>query len=98
MFLPEDIKGKKGPLIVKKYNTFQEVGEESILHSKFGYILSKNKFEGALMCKKIGSKLIIMDDGLQSINVKKDFNILVIDGTFKFGNNNNTRRTIKRTS
>ena len=49
--------------------------------------MSKNKFEGALMCKKIGSKLIIMDDGLQSINVK-DFNILVIDGTFKFGNNN----------
>ena len=40
------------------------------------------------MCKNIGSKLIIMDDGLQSINVKKDFNILVIDGTFKFGNNN----------
>ena len=80
---------KKGPLIVKKNSTFHEVGEESILHSKFGLTcVSKNKFKGALMCKRIGAKLIIMDDGLQSINVKKDFNILVIDGAFKFGNNN----------
>ena len=80
---------KKGPLIVKNINTFEQVGEESILHAQYGpTCMSKNKREGAIFCENIGSDLIIMDDGLQSINIKKNLNIMVVDSSFGFGNNN----------
>ena len=62
----------KGPLIVKKTMHFQDVGDESLIHANFGSTcVSKNKVEGAKLCKKNGADLIILDDGLQSINVKK---------------------------
>ena len=79
----------KGPLIVSKDHSFQEVGEESLLHSHFGLTcVSKKKFLGAKFCEAQGGKLIIMDDGLQSIDVKKDCKVLVIDSEYGFGNKN----------
>ncbi len=79
----------KGPLIVSKDHSFHEVGEESLLHSHFGLTcVSKKKFSGAKFCEAQGGKLIIMDDGLQSIDIKKDCKILVIDGDYGFGNKN----------
>jgi len=78
---------KKGPILVKDNSTYEEVGEESLLHSKYGHTcVSKNKFYGANFCKDCGSDLIIMDDGLQSIDIKKDCKILVIDENYRFGN------------
>ena len=79
----------KGPLIVSKDHSFQEVGDESLLHSHFGLTcVSKKKFLGAKFCEAQGGNLIIMDDGLQSIDIKKDCKILVIDGDYGFGNKN----------
>ena len=79
----------KGPLIVSKYHSFHEVGEESLLHSHFGLTcVSKKKFLGAKFCEAEGGKLIIMDDGLQRIDIKKDCKILVIDSEYGFGNKN----------
>ena len=79
----------KGPLIVSKDHSFHEVGEESLLHSHFGLTcVSKKKFLGAKFCEAQGGKLIIMDDGLQSIDVKKDCKVLVIDSEYGFGNKN----------
>ena len=79
----------KGPLIVSKDHSFHEVGEESLLHSHFGLTcVSKKKFLGAKFCEAQGGKLIIMDDGLQSIYIKKDCKILVIDSDYGFGNKN----------
>ncbi len=61
-----------GPLIVKKTMHYQDVGDESLIHASFGSTcVSKNKVEGAKLCKKNGADLIILDDGFQSINVKK---------------------------
>ncbi len=78
---------KKGPILVKKNSTFEDFGEESLLHSKYGYTcVSKNKFYGANFCKACGSDLIIMDDGLQSVDIKKNCKILVIDENYRFGN------------
>ncbi|MEE2694972.1 MAG: tetraacyldisaccharide 4'-kinase [Pseudomonadota bacterium] len=78
---------KKGPIIVNNKLTFLEVGDESILHSKHGLTcMAKNKVEGARLCEANDSELIIMDDGLQSIDIKKDIKILVIDGDYCFGN------------
>ena len=79
----------KGPLIVSKYHSFHEVGEESLLHSQFGLTcVSKKKISGAKFCEAQGGKLIIMDDGLQSIDIKKDCKVLVIDSDYGFGNKN----------
>jgi len=88
--LTRGYKGKlRGPLIVESLNNFEQVGEESIIHAQYGLTcMSKNKIKGAIFCENIGSDLIIMDDGLQSINLKKNFNIMVIDSLFGFGNNN----------
>ena len=79
----------KGPLIVSKNHSFHEVGEESLLHSHFGLTcVSKKKILGAKFCESQGGKLIIMDDGLQSIDIKKDCKVLVIDSDYGFGNKN----------
>ena len=79
----------KGPLIVSKDHSFHEVGEESLLHSHFGLTcVSKKKILGAKFCEAQGGKLIIMDDGLQSIDIKKDCKVLVIDSDYGFGNKN----------
>ena len=79
----------KGPLMVSKDHSFHEVGDESLLHSQFGLTcVSKKKFLGAKFCEAQGGNLIIMDDGLQSIDIKKDCKVLVIDGDYGFGNKN----------
>lgn len=78
---------KVGPLIVNENSKAIDVGDESILHSRQGATcVAKKKVDGAKLCEKLMSDLIIMDDGLQSIDVKKDFRILVIDGNYGFGN------------
>ena len=78
---------KKGPLLVNINSNANEVGDESLLHFKHGpTCVAKRKVDGAKFCEKLKSNLIIMDDGLQSVDIKKDLKILVIDGEFGFGN------------
>ena len=78
---------KKGPLIVSRHSTYQEVGDESLIHAKYGSTcVSKNKRLGAYLCKKERADLIIMDDGLQSKDLVKKIKILVIDSDYGFGN------------
>ena len=78
---------KKGPLIVNKTYKYEEVGDESLLHHQHGNTcMSKNKIYGGLFCVKNGADLLILDDGLQSINLKKNVSILVVDLNYKFGN------------
>ncbi len=86
--LTRGYKGKAtGPLIVKKNSKVIDVGDESLLLSKQGpTCVSKKKIDGAKLCENLKSNLIIMDDGLQSIDIRKNFRILVIDGDYGFGN------------
>ena len=39
----------------------------------------KNKIAGGKFCEKKGANLIILDDGFQSKNLRKDFFLLVLD-------------------
>ena len=66
-----------------------EVGDEALLLSDVSdTFISKNRlFAAKQIAKMPDEKLIVMDDGLQNPNIKKDFSILVIDGGFGFGNN-----------
>ena len=77
----------KGPLIIKRNMNFLDVGDECLIHSIHGdTCIAKNKVSGARFCESQNANLIILDDGLQSKNVKKDFSILVIDSEYGFGN------------
>ncbi|MFL2661054.1 MAG: tetraacyldisaccharide 4'-kinase [Alphaproteobacteria bacterium] len=86
--LTRGYKGKvKGPILVDSSENFVKFGDESLIHVKQGKTcVSKNKYLGAKFCEDLGADLIIMDDGLQSIDVKKKIKILVVDDNYGFGN------------
>ena len=71
--LTRGYKGKlKGPIIVSKNSNYLDVSDEAIIHAQNGLTcMSKNKKLGAELCKKNGANLILMDDGLQSKDIKK---------------------------
>jgi len=78
----------KGPKIVMENSKYTDVGDESIVHCTYGKTcVSKNKVLGAELCVFNRAKIILMDDGLQSIDIKKKLRIVVIDGQYEFGNN-----------
>lgn len=66
-----------------------EVGDEALLLAAVGdtYVY-KNKINGikAIENSQRHYQVIILDDGLQSFNIIKNFNILVLDGEYGFGN------------
>jgi len=77
----------KKPKIVSNHDTAKEVGDEACVHKMFGDIcISRNRKEGALLCEKLMSDLIILDDGFQSKNIKKDISIIVFESDRMFGN------------
>ena len=86
--LTRGYKGKlNGPMMVSKNSKYIDVSDEAIIHAKHGLTcMAKDKKKGADFCKKGGADLIIMDDGLQSKDIKKKFKILVVDAEYGFGN------------
>ena len=77
----------QGPHLVLDNDHAHKVGDEALLHRENGPVcVSKNKKEGAKFCVKEGADLLILDDGFQSKNIKKDISFIVIDSTLKFGN------------
>ena len=78
----------RGPVEVKQNMNHLHVGDEALIHSKFGKTcVSKNKIAGGRFCEKKGANLIILDDGFQSKNLKKDFFLLVLDNESGLKNN-----------
>ena len=78
----------KGPKIVSKNSKYIDVGDESLIHCLHGNTcVSKNKISGAELCVSNKAEIILMDDGLQSIDIKKNLRIIIIDGEYEFGNN-----------
>ncbi len=78
---------ERGPLVVKTTMHYHNVGDESLVHANFGLTcVSKNKIEGAEFCVKNGADLILLDDGLQSINIRKKISLLVIDSSYGIKN------------
>ena len=79
----------KGPIKVNRHkHSCLEVGDEALLLAEKTTVwVSKNRYAGAFAAALSGADLIIFDDGLQNYSVKKDLNIIVVDGGFGFGNN-----------
>ena len=86
-------KRKKDPYLVrdtnKIYGSARSAGDEAFLHSlklDIPVIVSKNRFEGSLMAKKVlKADLVILDDGFQHRKLWRDKDIVLIDATNPFG-------------
>jgi tetraacyldisaccharide 4'-kinase len=78
----------KGPVQINpNEHTAQEVGDEPlILAHVVPTWVAKNRYEGAKAARTAGAEIILMDDGLQNYELRKDFCILVIDSKLEFGN------------
>lgn len=65
-----------------------EVGDEPLLLAEvLPTVVGKDKIAAARFAIAQGAQLLIFDDGFQNKKFFKDFSILVIDGSFMFGNN-----------
>ncbi|MDC0093267.1 tetraacyldisaccharide 4'-kinase [Alphaproteobacteria bacterium] len=90
VFLTRGYKGiEKGPIEVKKYHSFKDVGDEALLLRKEGTtIVSSNRCLGAKYIEKFKKNfdIIIMDDGLQNYQLEQDIKLLLVDKKILFGN------------
>jgi tetraacyldisaccharide 4'-kinase len=78
----------KGPARVdpNRHNS-TEVGDEALLLADIRPTwVSAHRSAGAQAAVAAGAQAIVMDDGLQNPTLEKDLSLLVIDGSFGFGN------------
>lgn len=66
---------------------YLQVGDEPLLLSKVATTwVGRDRYACAIKAIEAGADIIILDDGLQSKNIKKDLSILVVDQQQGFGN------------
>lgn len=79
---------EKGPLRVDaKAHDYHSVGDEPLLLSHHAPTwVSRERKQGGITAAEAGADLIIMDDGFQNPYIHKNFSLIVVDGSFGFGN------------
>ncbi len=87
-FLSRGYGGKqKFPYLIAGHENADEVGDEPLLLAKHcNTIISRNRYNGAVLANKMGADCILMDDGFQNTSLHKDLSIIVIDGKSGLGN------------
>ena len=78
----------KGPLRVDPaHHDSLAVGDEALLlAAERPAWISADRAAGARAAIAAGAQAIVMDDGLQNPTLEKDVSLLVVDGTYGFGN------------
>lgn len=78
----------KGPVQVDLgRHTAVDVGDEPLILAQTAPTwVAHNRYHGAKAAQSTGADIILMDDGLQNNDLRKDFNILVVDQSLGFGN------------
>ncbi len=78
----------KGVRVVDpNHDLAKHVGDEPLLISNYApVVVSVDRFAGATKLQELGCDFIIMDDGFQSMRLKSDFNLVVIDARRGVGN------------
>ena len=66
---------------------YYKVGDEALMMSAYHPTwVAKNRYLGCKLAEENGANIIVLDDGLQTTGIIKDFSIYVYDGIQKFGN------------
>lgn len=82
-------KGKQPLVVSTKRHTAQECGDEPwLLASRLPraqVIVHRDRYKSALEAKKLGAKVLVLDDGMQHRQLFRDFEIVVLSGRDPFG-------------
>ncbi len=72
--------------VTSEFN-YYEVGDEALMMSAYHSTwVARNRYLGCKLAEENGANIIVLDDGLQTTSIVKDFSIYVYDGIQKFGN------------
>jgi tetraacyldisaccharide 4'-kinase len=78
---------KGARLVDAQHDLAKHVGDEPLLISNYApIVVSVDRLAGAQKLQQQGCNFIIMDDGFQSMRLKSDFNLVVIDARRGVGN------------
>ena len=86
-FITRGYGGQQKDVLVTSAHTAAQVGDEPLLlFRQAPVVVNPDRFRGALKAVRQGADVIIMDDGFQNPSLHKDISLLVIDGSYGFGN------------
>lgn len=78
---------RAGARLVTQESAASDVGDEALLHARDGpTLVSRDRAAGARLAEQSGARALLMDDGFQNTQLKKDLALLVIDSQAVFGN------------
>ena len=86
-FLTKGYGGKARQTWVNQNQSPIDVGDEPLLLAKhLPTLVSKNMIDGLKLLEENNFDIVITDDGFQNPTFKKDFNLLIVNGDYGFGN------------